>query len=483
MIDVRPVTNIIGWLLVALGTIMLVPLCVDLWTDSQDWRVFLISAILTVVAGGLLVLATANARGTGLTIRQSFLLTTVSWMVMPLFGGIPFLLALDHLSFVDAMFEAMSGITTTGATVFSGLDSMPPGVLLWRSTLQWLGGLGIVLVALIFLPVMKVGGMQHFRSEGFDTMGKVLPRAADISWMLLQIYAGLTILCAAAFLMSGMNAFDALNHALSTLSTGGFSTRDASFADFSAATHWVCVIFMLLAGLPFIRFLQFINGSYRPLFADIQIRAYLRWTLYAIGAVLAFRLLHEPDGDIEGMVRETVFNVVSMFSGTGFGSADVTRWGDFPILVLIVVGFIGACTASTGCSIKVFRYLVLFEAIKTQLKQLVYPNRVIPMHLDGRRLEEEVVVSVVVMFTAYVVGFGVLTVLLSLSGLEMRTAFTAAWTSICNVGPAWGAEVGPTGAMGDFPTFSKWLMILAMLMGRLEMVAVLVMVLPRFWRG
>ncbi|WP_417627795.1 TrkH family potassium uptake protein [Pararhodobacter aggregans] len=482
MIDFRPVANIIGWLLVALGIIMLVPMLADLVTGSLDWRIFLISAFVTVTAGGLVVLATASTDASGLTLRQSFLVTTLSWTVLPIFGGLPFMLAFDHISFTDSMFEAMSGLTTTGATVFAGLDSMPPGILLWRSILHWLGGLGIVLVALIFLPVMKVGGMQHFRSEGFDTMGKVLPRAADISWMLLQIYAGLTILCAAAFLLTGMNAFDAVNHALSTLSTGGFSTRDTSFTHYSASAHWVGIVFMFLAGLPFIRYLQFINGSYRPLFSDIQIRAYLRWTLYAIGAVLAFRILRE-EGEFEPMLRETAFNVVSMFSGTGFGSNDVTAWGDFPILVLVVVGFIGACTASTGCSIKVFRYLVLFEAIKTQLKQLVYPNRVIPMHLDGRRLDEEVVVSVVVMFTAYVVGFGVLTVLLSLSGLEMRTAFTAAWTSICNVGPVWGAEVGPTGDLDGFPTFAKWLMILAMLMGRLEMVAVLVLVLPRFWRG
>ncbi len=482
MIEIRPVVNIIGWLLLALGTIMLVPLAVDLWTASMDWRVFLISAFVTIMAGGLLALATSNARGVGLTLRQSFLLTTLSWVALPLFGAIPFMLGLNHVSFTDAMFEAMSGMTTTGATVFEGLDAMPVGILLWRSILHWLGGLGIVLVALIFLPVMKVGGMQHFRSEGFDTMGKVLPRAADISWMLLQIYTGLTILCAAGFLLTGMNVFDAVNHALSTLSTGGFSTRDSSFTEYGIAAHWVAIVFMFLAGLPFIRYLQFINGSYAPLFRDVQIRAYLRWTIYAIGAALAYRFLHET-GDVEVMFRETVFNVVSVFSGTGFGSGDISVWGDFPLLVLIVTGFIGACTASTGCSIKVFRYLVLFEAIRTQIKQLVYPNRVIPMHLDGRRLDDEVVVSVVVMFTAYVVGFGVLTVLLSLTGLEMRSAFTGAWTSICNVGPVWGTGVGPTGAVHLFPESAKWLMILAMLMGRLEMVAVLVLVLPRFWRG
>lgn len=482
MIDIRPVANIIGWLLVALGGIMLVPMIVDLAHDSPDWQVFLIAAIVTLTAGGLLVVATTNAQAAGLTLRQSFLVTTLSWTVLPVFGAIPLEMALDHVTWTDAIFEAMSGITTTGATVFYGLDTLPPGILLWRSTLQWLGGLGIVLVALIFLPVMKVGGMQHFRSEGFDTMGKVLPRAADISWMLLQIYLGLTILCAAAYLLSGMSTFDAVNHALTTLSTGGFSTRDSSFTNFNASAHWISVAFMWLAGLPFIRFLQLINGTWQPLLRDIQVRAYFRWTLYAVGAVLAFRLMNE-EGDVEGMVRETVFNVVSMFSGTGFGSADVTLWGDFPILVLVVVGFIGACTASTGCSIKIFRYLVLFEAVKAQLKQLVYPNRVIPLHLDGRRLDEEIVASVVVMFTAFVVGFGVLTVLLSLSGLEMRTAVTAAWTSICNVGPTWGEEVGPTGSMHLFPDLSKWLMILAMLMGRLEMVAVMVLVLPRFWRG
>ncbi|PWE28081.1 potassium transporter TrkH [Pararhodobacter marinus] len=482
MIDFRPVANIIGWLLVALGAIMLVPSLVDLAYGSLDYRVFLISAFVTMIAGGLVVIATSNALSPALTLRQSFLVTTLSWVVLPVFGAIPLEMGLDHVNWTDAIFESMSGITTTGSTVFDNLESMPPGILLWRSILQWLGGLGIVLVALIFLPVMKVGGMQHFRSEGFDTMGKVLPRAADISWMLLQIYAGLTILCAAAYLLCGMSTFDAVNHALTTLSTGGFSTRDTSFALFDSATHWVSIAFMWLAGLPFIRYLQLINGSYKPFFADIQIRAYFRWTLYAIGAVLAYRLLHE-NPETDGILRETAFNVVSVFSGTGFGSADVSAWGDFPILVLIVVGFIGACTASTGCSLKVFRFLVLFEAIRAQLKQLVYPNRVVPLHLDGRRLDSGVVDSVVVMFTAFVVGFGVLTVLLSLSGLEMRTALTAAWTSICNVGPAFGPGVGPTGAMHEFPTLSKWLMILAMLMGRLEMVAVLVLVLPRFWRG
>lgn len=481
MIDIRPVANIIGWLLLALGAIMAVPMVVDLWVGSMDWRVFLISGFITLTAGGLLVLATSNALGKSLTLRQSFLLTTLSWTALPTFGAIPLMMGLNT-SLTDALFESMSGMTTTGATIFVGLDAMPPGILLWRSILQWLGGLGIVIVALIFLPVMKVGGMQHFRSEGFDTMGKVLPRAVDISWMLVQIYAGLTILCAAAYLLAGMSAFDAINHALTTLATGGFSTRDASLAAFGGAAHWVALVFMWLSTLPFIRFIQIINGEFQPLYRDIQVRAYLRWTLYALALIVFYRVVNGAALS-EAMVRESALNMVSMFSGTGFTSADVSTWGDFPLLVVIVVGFIGGCTASTGCSIKVFRYLVLFEAIKAQLRQLVYPNRVISLHLDGRRLEEGVVSSVVVMFTTYVVGFGVLTVLLSLVGLDMRAAFTAAWTSILNVGPVWGEGVGETGALTGFGDGAKWLMIVAMLMGRLEMVAVLVLVLPQFWRA
>lgn len=483
MIDLRPVFNIIGWLLIALGSIMLVPMAVDLALGSDDWLVFIRSAFLTAGTGLFVVLATANSLEQSLSIRQSFLMTIMAWLVMPFFGAIPLEFALDHISVTDAVFEAMSGMTTTGSTVLEGLDDLPPGVLLWRSILQWLGGLGIIIVALIFLPVMKVGGMQHFRSEGFDTMGKVLPRSADISWMLLQVYAGLTILCAALYLLEGsMTTFEAVNHALTTVSTGGFSTRDSSFAQFDAASHWICTLFMWLAGLPFIRYVQLVNGSVKPLWQDIQIRAYARWTVYAVALVIIYRLIHGYD-DIDEVIRESTFNIVSLFSGTGFGSADISSWGDFAILVAIVAGFTGACTASTGCSIKVFRFLVLFAAIKAQLRQLVYPNRVIPLQLGGRRLENDVVVSVVVMFSAFVLGFGVLTALLALTGLEMRTAFTAAWTSLCNIGPAWGGEVGPTGAMHAFPWEAKWLMIFAMLFGRLEVIAVVVILLPRFWRS
>jgi trk system potassium uptake protein TrkH len=485
MPDLRPVAHIIGLMLAVLGALMLVPAALAWWTLGRDGDVFLVAASVTSLTGILTALATRNALGGGLTLRQSFLLTTLTWVVLPAFGALPFLLKADPLSVLDAYFESMSGMTTTGTTILPWIESWSAAMLLWRSILQWLGGLGIVIVALIFLPVMKVGGMQHFRSEGFDTMGKIMPRVADISLMLLQVYAALTILAALGYLLAGLGGFDALNHALTTIATGGFSTRDASFTEFGAGAQYVAIAFMWLSGLPLIRFVQLVNGQVSPLWRDVQVRAYLRWSFYFIALIVAWRFLHggaQIEAGIETVLRETAFNTVSIMTGTGYGTADPTGWGQLPLLILIVAGFVGACTASTGCAIKVFRFLVLFQAIKVQLRQLIHPSRVVPIHLDGKRLGDDVIASVIVMFTAFVLGFGVLVILLSLTGLETRTAITAAWTAICNIGPAFGPEVGATGAVNNFPATAKALMIVGMLMGRLEMVAVLVLFLPRFWR-
>ena len=484
MPDLRPVAYIIGLMLVVLGALMLLPAALGAWVRPGDALVFLITAGVTSVTGGLIALATRNALGDGLNLRQSFLLTTLSWVVLPAFGALPFLLNDRPLGLLDAYFEAVSGMTTTGTTILPVIETHSAAILLWRSMLQWLGGLGIVIVALVFLPVMKVGGMQHFRAEGFDTMGKVMPRATDISWMLLQIYMSLTVLTVLAYSAAGMSAFDALNHGLTTIATGGYSTRDGSIGAFGPATQYVAIFGMWLSGLPFIRFVQLINGQPGPLWRDVQVRAYLRWSLYFIGVIMIWRLMQaDLDAGLELALRETALNTISIMTGTGYGSADPTGWGQLPLLILLVAGFVGACTASTGCAIKVFRFLVLFEAIKAQLRQLIHPNRVIPIHLGGRPVTDEVITSVIVMFTAFVLGFGVLLILLSLTGLDMRTAITAAWTAICNIGPAFGPGVSENGAVDGFPVAAKVLMIIGMLLGRLEMVAVLVLLLPRFWRG
>ncbi|MCC5959824.1 MAG: TrkH family potassium uptake protein [Rhodobacteraceae bacterium] len=482
MLDIRPVVHLVGLLTFALGAIMLLPLAVDLQAGHDNWQGFAQAAFLTCLIGGVATISTRSSLDQGLGRRQSFLMTASVWAVLPAFGALPFVLGTQGESVTHAYFEAMSGMTTTGTTVFVGLDAMPPGVLLWRSILQWLGGLGIIVVALVFLPILRVGGMQHFQSEAFDTMGKVMPRVYDISAALLQVYLGLTLLVILSYMAFGMSGFDALNHGLTTIATGGFSTRDASFTEFAGPLEYVAVVFMVLAGLPFIRFIQLMGGSVRAIWQDVQVRAFLRWVAYAVAAVMAYRLA-TTDAGVWDVLRGTSFNVITLFTGTGYSSEDVAEWGDFPLLVVMLVGFIGACTASTGCALKVFRFLVLFESIKMRMRQLSSPRRVMAIKLGGKRLEQDVINSVIVMFTAFAGIFLLLATALALSGLETRTAITAAWTAICNIGPVFGPEVGATGAVNEFPDRSKWLMILGMYLGRLEVLAVLVLLLPRFWRA
>lgn len=480
MLDLRPIGYVIGLLTAVLGGLMLFPALVDHAARDANWQVFLKSAAITTVVGVFLALACAGVKGRGLDLRQSFVLTTGVWVVLPAFGAIPFMLGAPGASLTDAVFEAMSGITTTGATVFTGLDDLSPGTNLWRVMLQWLGGLGIVIVALLFLPVMKVGGMQFFRAEGFDTLGKVLPRALDISAALLQIYVVMTLACAVVYWALGMTGFDAVIHALSTVSTGGFSNRDTSFDLYSDAMHYAAVVFMILATLPFIRFIQAAQGNLRPLWRDVQVRAYLRWTLYAVLLTLGWRVAVGGEPFFHS-IHDSVFMVVSIFTGTGLTSGSVTSWGQFPLMVLLIVGFIGGCTSSTGCSVKVFRYLVVFAAIGAQIRRLLMPYSVQPIRLGGRTVEQEVITSVMVFFTMFILSFGVLAVLLSLTGLAPLTALTAAWTAIADIGPVYGEGVGATGAIGGFPDAAKWLMIAGMMLGRLELLSVYVLFTARFW--
>ncbi|SEL08224.1 trk system potassium uptake protein TrkH [Roseovarius azorensis] len=481
MFDVRPVGYLVGLMVTAMGLTMALPLLVDIAEGRDHWPVFAESMIVTCLIGGLVALACKNSVGQGLTIKQAFLLTTLVWVALPLFGALPFMLGETQLSFVDAYFESMSGMTTTGATVIAGLDELSKGLLLWRGILQWLGGLGIVIVALVFLPEMRVGGMQFFRSEGFDTFGKALPRTIDISKGVLNVYLGLTVIFTLSYLALGMGPFDATVHALTTVSTGGFSTSDSSFGAFPGAPQYAAVVFMILASLPFVRMMQGVHGNVRPILHDTQVRTYLRWLIYAFVLVAAYDLI--ANGRFaEESLRERLFNVVSIFSGTGYGAGDVTAWGNFPFVMLIAVGAIGGCTGSTGCSIKIFRYQLMLRALGQQARRIFNPSSVMVLRHEGRRVEDEVLQSVMLLFTCYILSFGFFSVALELTGLTLLESVTAAWTAIFNVGPAFGETVGPTGSLSAFPAAAKALMILAMLMGRLELLAVIVLVLPAFWR-
>lgn len=483
MIDLRPVVHPIGKIVVALGAGMALPMAVDWWHGNPHWAVFLQTGVLTVVIGLLMTVAT-RGRHESLNIQQAFLITSGLWLVLPVFGAMPFILGEPQASIPDAYFEAMSGVTTTGTTAFPDLDGLPMGTHLWRAILQWSGGLGIVVVAMVFLPVMKVGGMQFFRSEGFDTLGKVLPRAGEIAGEMTRIYVLLTAVCILTYIVLGMSGFDAVVHALTTCSTGGFSNYDASFGAYLGAPEWAASVFMVLASIPFIRMVQAMRGNFVPIWQDTQIRAYLRWIFYACAIIVVYRLLymHQDMHPVE-VVRETVFNTISTFSGTGFASTDMLAWGHLPFALLIVCGLIGGCTGSTGCSVKVFRYLVLFQAVRAQVRRMHSPHRVYPLRYEGRPLDKDVVDSVMAFFTLFMLSFGLLIVGLSLTGLHPKTALTAAWTAIANIGPAWGPELTANGSVAEFPTSAKWMMIFGMYLGRLELVSVLVLLLPRFWRS
>ncbi|MGR3678383.1 MAG: TrkH family potassium uptake protein [Paracoccaceae bacterium] len=482
MLDLRPVGYVIGLLVAILGATMILPFLTDLVDGQGEWPVFLESAMLTTMTGGLIALSCQNGVRQGLTIQQTFLLTTGVWVALPIFGAIPFVLGDTQLSFVDAFFEAMSGLTTTGSTVLSGIEDLPRGILLWRGILQWLGGIGIIVVAMVFLPELRVGGMQIFRSEGFDTFGKILPRATAISSRISVIYITLTMVCALSYAASGMGAFDATVHAMTTIATGGFSNYDASFGAFGPATEYVAVLFMMLAALPFVRFVQIMSGHTMPLFRDSQVRTFFG-TAMVLVLILTLWNMQGVVNTGEEAFRKTLFNTVSLLTGTGYASADYMVWGGFAITLLFFTGLIGGCAGSTACSIKIFRYQLLFASIKVQLQRIRSPNGVFTPRYAGRAVGPDVLSSVMSFFVFFIVTLGVIACALSLTGLELTTALSGAAAALANIGPGFGDQIGPAGNFAGLNTTAKWILIAAMLIGRLELLAVYAILTVRFWRA
>ena len=482
MLDLRPVGYVIGLLVTVLGAAMLLPLIVDIAEARGQWPVFLQSAILTMLAGACMALACANGVRAGLSLQETFLLTTTVWIALPIFGAIPFMLGETASRPVDAFFEAMSALTTTGSTVLTGLDTMSKGLLLWRGIMQWLGGIGIIVVAMVFLPELRVGGMQIFRSEAFDTMGKILPRAGEIASRISVIYVGLTMVCAIAYIAVGMNPFDATVHAMTTVATGGHANYDNSFGAFGPGTHYVASIFMFLAALPFVRYVQLLGGQAEPLWRDSQIR-----TLFGILAVvvlsLAFVLWQNGTATGEEAVRLALFNAISITTGTGYASADYMTWGPFPVMVFFFIGLIGGCAGSTACSIKVFRYQLLVASIRAQLRRIRSPHGIFVPRFEGRPVSEDVLSSVMSFFMFFVLALAALAVALGLTGLDFITSVSGAATALANVGPGLGPEIGPAGNFAGLNDAAKWLLAMGMLFGRLELMVVFAILTLHFWRA
>ena len=482
MLDIRPVGYVIGLMVMTLGLAMLLPMLVDIAEGLGHWPVFAESAILTILVGGLVALSCRNGVREGLTIQQTFLLTTGVWLALPIFGALPFIFGATEARVVDAFFEAMSGLTTTGSTVLSGLDGLPKGLLLWRGLMQWLGGVGIIVVAMVFLPELRVGGMQIFRSEGFDTDGKILPRATAISSQISVIYLSLTLACVTTYLLLGMNPFDATVHALTTVSTGGFSNYDASFGTFSGPAEYAAVVFMILAALPFVRYVQLVNGNAKPLWRDTQVHAFLMTIAVLVLAAIVVLTWNSPD-PWEQAIRKALFNITSIISGTGYASANYMTWGNFLVSVFFFIGLIGGCAGSTACSVKIFRYQLLFSSIKAQLRRIRSPHGVFPPRYQGRQIDDDVLNSVMTFFMFFVVTLGLVAVLLGLTGLDFTTSVSGAAAALANIGPGLGDIIGPSGNFASLNDTAKWILAFAMLIGRLELLAVFAIFTLSFWRA
>ncbi|QDL92803.1 TrkH family potassium uptake protein [Paroceanicella profunda] len=481
MIDPRPVLFVIGILIAGLGAAMLLPMAADLTQGNDNWAAFAICGFLTMVSGAGMVLGCREARRPGLSIQQTFLLTTLTWVILPVFAGLPLMAGAPGASFTDAYFEAVSGLTTTGSTVLVGLEALPAGAQLWRGLLQWMGGIGIIVVAIAFLPSMKVGGMQYFRSEGFDTMGKILPRAAEIAGSVFWVYLLFTFVCMIAYEAVGMSFFDAIVHAMTTISTGGFANYDASFGVFQGRPEYVASVFMLLASLPFVRYVQIVAGTARPLMRDPQVRAFLGIVVALVGVVTAYRMISLGDAP-EPAFREALFNITSIISGTGFASVDYMQWGTFPVALFFFIGLLGGCTGSTCCSIKIFRFQIALSAVRSQIRMIHSPHGVFVPRYDGRPVPRDVIDSVMAFFVLFGFTLAALAVVLGLLGLNTITAVSGAATALANVGPGLGTVIGPAGNFATLDAPVKWVLAAAMLIGRLEIFAVYVLFTARFWR-
>ncbi|MCB2099866.1 MAG: TrkH family potassium uptake protein [Rhodobacterales bacterium] len=469
----------IGFLICALSATLLVPAAADWAYGNPDWHVFVYSAIAAGIFGGFMVFATGGRAGLSLNLRGAFLLTGLSWILLPAVAALPFTGL--GISYTNAFFETASAVTTTGSTIFTGLDDLPPGILLWRAILQWIGGVGIIVLAIILLPFLRVAGSQLFRTESSDTSDKVEARSFDLVGRIMLIYTGLTLACAGSYFVLGMTLFDAFCHAMATISTGGFSTHDASFGYYgSTALHWSGTLFMLTGAMPFYVYIKAMHGDFRSLFTDSQVRLLVAF-LTIVSIAMAFWLSDRTHIDLWQALTLTAFNITSVVTTTGFATADYTLWGPGAVGLFLVLMFVGGCSGSTSGAVKIYRFQILYQIVRTHLRRLASPNRVLTMTFNGRPLSDDVPFSILAFLAVFVATVAIFTLILTFMDLDLVTAYSATVTAITNVGPGLGPIVGPAGNFTSLPDAAKWLLSAAMILGRLELFTLLVMFDRDFW--
>ena len=471
-----------GVLLIILGVFMLIPFVVEL-IYSEENNIFLPSAAGTVFIGILLVLSNLQ-ENKKLDLQHAFLLTTLSWLSIAIFGCLPFFLSNLELSIIDSFFESMSGITTTGSTIINDLDNATKSILMWRAILQWLGGIGIIVMAITILPLLNIGGMQLFRMESSDAAEKILPRTREITLIISAIYLALTLSCGIAYYIAGMGAFDSVTHSMTTIATGGFSNYSSSIGYFqNSKIETISIIFIILGSIPFIAYLKFLKGDKKIFFKDTQIKGLIYILIFSIILMFLYLMIDNKEYSLMENLRISTFNVVSVLSGTGYVTADFGSWGKFPLIFFLFLMFVGGCAGSTTCGIKIFRFQILGYFILNQFKKLVYPHGVFFIKYNNEKISNTFIYSIITFIFIYFFIFFILATLLSLNGLDFVTAISGAASAISNVGPGLGEVIGPNGNFSNLPNFSKLSLSLGMLLGRLELFAVLVLFFPSFWKN
>ena len=478
----KTVFFLIGILLIVLGASMLGPYALQVILDEGSHS-FISASFVTIFIGVLFILANLE-KEFKLNLRQTFLFSSLAWVMVALFGSLPFVLSTQDFTFSEAFFESMSGITTTGATIISDLDKSPKSILLWRAIMQWLGGIGIVVMAITILPLLKVGGMQLFKMEGPDSTEKILPRTIEAAAIIISTYIILTFLCGFFYWVFGMTMFDSVSHAMTTIATGGFSTHNDSIGFFKNPNiEIVASIFIILGSIPFISYLKFAQGNRKVFFNDVQIKGLIYLLVISITVMFFYLMFINYESSLLDKIRVSSFNVISILSGTGYVTDDFGLWGKFSLVFFLLLMFIGGCAGSTACGIKIFRLQMLLIFLKNQIQKLITPNSVIITKYNNQKISDNFINSVIIFIFTFLFIFLIMAMLLSISGLDFITSISGAASSISNVGPGLGDIIGPNGNYQAIPDISKWILSIGMLLGRLELFAVLVLFFPSFWRN
>ena len=481
MSNYKTVFFTLGVLQIILGIFMIIPIIIQNVYGEFDSS-FVIASIITLVFGILFVISNLDY-DKKINLHQAFLLTSLSWITIAIFGALPLFFSKLNLSFTDSFFESMSGITTTGSTIITNLEGTPKSILLWRALLQWLGGIGIIVMAITLMPIMNVGGMLLFKVLNTDSTNEILPSSKEISIKLIFIYTILTLLCAFSYKVFGMNVFDSLTHSMTTLATGGFSNYNDSIGYFNNnKIEWTAILFIILGSIPFIAYVKFISGNKKIFLSDTQIKTFIKLIMFSIMILFCYLLIKDNNFSLSN-IRSISFNVVSILTGTGYVTQEFDKWGSFPLFYFLILMFIGGCAGSTTCGVKIFRVQILYKFIVNQLKKVIYPRGIFVIKYENNNVNDKFLASIISFIYLYIIIFFTLTALLSITGLDFITSISGAATSISNVGPGLGTIIGPNGNFSELPDISKWILSVGMILGRLELFAILVLFLPSFWRN